>query len=262
MSENMLLGSDIRDNVLTVTLYNDPATGYIGVDFISNLHKVIQAVYDNKDIKGVIIVGDGDQIFSKGLDPADLALLNELNGRKFSEQGQELCYLIENCHKPIIAAINGEVMNAGFEIAMACHIRIASENARFSLSGASIGIIPSFGGTQRFPHIVGKPKALELMMTADTISSFYAKELGLVNHVVNYREALLKKSGEILKKIFSNSALSVGMLVDCVNAAYNINEAGYQTEANSFAHCCSNEEFKRRITKNDNESSSSILSYE
>lgn len=252
MEKNMLLGSEINDNILTITIYNSISNGYMGIDFISSLREVIHSIYDNSDIKGAIIIGEGDEVFSKGFNPHDLSLLNELNSRKFSEQGQEVCSLIESCNKPIIAAINGEVSNAGFEIALACHIRIASENAQFSLTEASLGIIPNFGGTQRLPHIIGKPRALELTMTADLISASYAKEIGLVNHVVNYREALLKKSNEILKKIFSNSPLSIGMLVECINAAYNVEEDGYQTEANSFSHCCNTDEFKNRITKHEN----------
>lgn len=150
--------------------------------------------------------------------------------------------MIEGSAKPIIAAVNGFALGGGCELAMACHIRIASDNARFGLPEVNLGIIPGFGGTQRLTQLVGKGKALELMMTADVIPAEEAKHIGLVNHVVTQQD-LIPRAVEMMRKIFQKAPLAIAQIVECVNAAYNEEEHGYQTEANSFGICCKSDDF-------------------
>ncbi len=242
-----LLKTELEESILTITLDNAAAQNVLSIDSINALRELIQEVYDNSKIKSVIITGAGEAAFSAGAIPEEIQELNELNGRKFAENGQEAFALIENCHKPILAAINGRTLNGGFELALACHLRVASENATFGFPEVAMGIIPGFGGTQRLTHLIGKTRALELMMTGAEITAEEAKEIGLVGHVVSYKEAMLKKSKEILHKIMANAPLAVGMLVNCTNAAYNPDEDGYQTEANCFANCCKTEDLKEGI---------------
>ena len=143
-----LLKTEREEGILTITLNNPEKLNVLTAKSVNELRDAIQEVYDNSEIKGVIIVGTGEKAFAAGADIREIAKLNELNGRKFSENGQEAFALIENCHKPILAAVNGYALGAGCELALACHLRIASENAVFGLPEASIGIIPGFGGTQ------------------------------------------------------------------------------------------------------------------
>ncbi len=144
----------------------------------------------------------------------------------------------------MIAAINGFALGGGCELAMACHIRVASENAKFGQPEVNLGIIPGYGGTQRLTQHIGKGKAMELMMTGDMIGAQEAKSLGLVNHVVSDKEALLQLAEKILRKIIAKAPLAIGMIVNCVNAYFSDEENGYQTESNSFSHCVNTEDFK------------------
>lgn len=238
------LNLEVNNGILTISISRPDKMNALNIALIEELRTAIQTVYDDKDIKGVIITGEGEKSFVAGADIKEIAELNEVNGRKFSENGQEVFGLIENCHKPIIAAVNGYALGGGCELAMACHIRIASENAKFGQPEVNLGIIPGYGGTQRLTHLVGKGKAMELMMTGDMISAKEALELGLVNHVVPTREDLIDKCEELLEKITSKAPLAVGMIVNCVNAVFSHDENGYQTEANSFGSCCKSNDFK------------------
>jgi len=239
--------TELAEGILTITLNSPETHNSLSAACINALREVIQEVYDNSDIKSVVITGAGEDTFATGTAPNEIQALNELNGRKFAEHGQETFALIENCHKPILAAINGAARSGGFSLALACHLRIASENATFSFPEVAMGIIPGFGGTQRLTHLIGKTKALELMMTGEELTAAEAKVLGLVSYVASYKEALMKKSRALLQKIMAHAPLAVGMLVNCTNAAYNPDEDGYQTEANSFAHCCQTEDLKEGI---------------
>ncbi len=205
---------------------------------------VMQQVYDSREIKGVIFTGQGEKSFIAGADISEIAALTEVSSRKFSERGQEIFAMIEDCPKPVIAAVNGYALGGGCELAMACHIRIAVENATFGQPEVNLGLIPGYGGTQRLTQLVGKGKALELMMTADTITAAEAKAIGLVNYVVPTQDELMSLAEELLRKILSKAPLSIEMIISCVNAVYNKEEDGYQTEANSFSICCKSEDFK------------------
>ncbi|QCR24418.1 enoyl-CoA hydratase/isomerase family protein [Pontibacter sp. SGAir0037] len=239
--QNLLL--QLEDNgILTISINRADKLNALNSTTILELQQAIQEVYDDTTIKGVIITGVGAKAFVAGADIAEIAELSEVNARSFAERGQEVFSMIERCNKPVIAAVNGFALGGGCELAMACHMRIASENAKFGQPEVNLGLIPGYGGTQRLTQLIGKGKAMELMMTADMLSAPEALALGLANHVVA-QEELLPKCHEILTKILAKAPLAIGMVIDCVNAVYAKDENGYQTEANSFARCCTSEDF-------------------
>ena len=233
----------LEDGILTLSLNRADKMNALNKAIIEELGEVMQEVYDDDDVKGVIITGEGDRAFAAGADIAEMSDLNEVNGRKFAEIGQEVFSSIEKCDKPVIAAVHGFALGGGCELAMACHIRVAAKNAVFGQPEVNLGLIPGFGGTQRLTHLVGKGRALELIMTGDNISAERAEQIGLVNHVVEDKAAAIEYSRRMLQKIISKAPLAVGMVVESVNAALDPDENGYQTEANSFAACCKSEDF-------------------
>lgn len=244
MSDLKNLSLALKEGILTVTINRETQLNALNHSTLAELKETFQSIYDDKDIKGVILTGAGEKAFVAGADIKEFAEVNEVNGRKFSESGQEIFDLIENCHTPVIAAVNGFALGGGCELAMACHVRLASANARFGQPEVNLGILPGYGGTQRLTQLVGKGKALELMMTGDMINAEEAKDLGLVNHVFPDKDTLIEKAHEMLVKITAKAPIAIGLVIDCVNAVFNKEENGYQTEANAFARCCGTEDFK------------------
>jgi len=244
MSNYKNLLSSIQDSILTITVNRPEKMNALNATTLSELKHCIEDAYDNIDVKGIIITGAGNKSFVAGADISEFRELNELNGRKFSERGQEIYALIENCLKPVIAVVNGYALGGGSELAMACHIRIGTENAFFGQPEVTLGVLPAYGGTQRLTHLVGKGKALEMMLTGEMIGAEEAYSDGLINHLVATKDEGIEKAKELLNKIFENAPLSIGMVINCVNAAFSKEEDGYQFEANSFANCCKTEDFK------------------
>lgn len=236
--------TEVKDGVLYLTINREDKMNALNIDTLDELQGIFDEVSDNKSIKSVIITGSGEKAFVAGADISEIASLNEVNARKFSEKGQEVFEMIENCHKPVIAVTNGYTLGGGCELAMACHIRVATSNAKFGQPEVNLGIIPGYGGTQRLTILVGRGKANELMMTGDMIGAEEAKTLGLVNHVLDTKEEAMLKAEEIIAKIMGKAPLAIGMIVDCVNAAYLSDEDGFQTEANSFARCVKSGDYK------------------
>ena len=239
--ENIKLS--VSDNILTLTINRPDRLNALNIATVEEIREAInEAVYDG-DVIGIIVTGEGEKAFVAGADIKEISELNEVNSRKFSENGQEVFGLIENCEKPVIAAVNGFALGGGCELAMACHMRIASENARFGQPEVKLGIIPGYGGTQRLTHLVGKGKALELMMTGEMIDANEAHKLGLVNGVVAQSE-LISACKKLLNKVFEQAPMAVSNVINCVNAAFDNEANGYQTEANNFMNCCRTEDFK------------------
>ena len=233
-----------KSGVLYLTINREDKMNALNFATLEELKEIFEQVVDNRSIKAVIITGSGEKAFVAGADISEIATLNEVNARKFAENGQEIFAMIENCHKPVIAVTNGFTLGGGCELAMACHMRIAVANAKFGQPEVNLGIIPGYGGTQRLTYLIGRSKANELMMTGDMIGAEEAKNLGLVNHVLATKEEAMNKAEEILKKIMTKAPLAIGMIVDCVNSVYIPEENGYQTEANSFARCVKSGDYK------------------
>lgn len=229
--------------ILTIYINREDKMNALNIETIEEIKTAFQKVYDDSSIMAVIVTGTGEKAFVAGADIAELSELSEVNGRNFAENGQEVFQMIENCHKPVIAAVNGFALGGGCELALACHMRVASMNAKFGQPEVNLGIIPGYGGTQRLTQLVGKGKGYELLMTGDMIGAEEAVSLGLANYAVEQSE-LFNKCNEIISKIRKKSPAAVGKIVDCVNAVYIDGEDGYQTEANAFGRCCGLEDFK------------------
>ncbi|GHE59014.1 enoyl-CoA hydratase/isomerase family protein [Roseivirga thermotolerans] len=237
-----------KEGIVYLTINRPDKMNALNAQTIDEIKLAFETIYDDNSIRGVVIAGAGDKAFVAGADISEIASLSEVNARKFAESGQEVFAAIENCHKPVIALVNGFALGGGCELAMACHMRVATATAKFGQPEVKLGIIPGYGGTQRLTQLVGKAKAFELCMTADMIGAEEAKSLGLANHVVNTIEEGKAKCEEILGKIASKAPIAIGLVIDCVNAVFNEQENGYQTEANSFAACTKTADFKEGTT--------------
>ena len=233
------------DNGIAIVTINRPdKLNALNHETIQEIGQAIDLTKNDAEVKVVILTGSGEKAFVAGADISEIAELNELNSRKFAENGQEVFQMVESCPKPIIAAINGYALGGGCELAMACHVRVAVKTAKFGQPEVNLGILPGYGGTQRLTQLIGKSRALELMMTGEIISAQQALDYGLTNYLVDTHEELIGKCNEMMGKILSKAPLAIGMVINCVNAAYDPEQRGYQTEANSFANCCKSEDFK------------------
>jgi enoyl-CoA hydratase len=234
------------NGILYITINRVEKLNALNFETLEELDEAISTVYNDNLVKGAIITGAGEKSFVAGADIKEFINLNEINGRKASEQGQEIFEKIESCFKPIIAAINGYALGGGCELALACHIRIASPNAIFGQPEVNLGLLPGYGGTQRLPKLIGKGRAMELLLTADTIDAEKALNYGLVNKIVP-NASLIEESRNMLLKIFSKAPLAIGMVIESINMFYDAERNGYKAEANFFGHCCETDDFKEGV---------------
>ena len=241
MMENLKI--EHNEGILTIAISRPEALNALNLKTLSELITVLQQTYQQKDYRGIILTGDGDKAFVAGADIKELSALTLEQARAFSQNGQRLFKLMEDCPKPIIAAVNGYALGGGCELAMACHIRIASEGAKFGQPEVNLGIIPGYGGTQRLPQLVGRGKALELMMTGDMISAEEAMAIGLVNRVVP-PDDLMNVAGKMMTRILSKGPVAVAQVIKSVNAGFGYEHRGYEAEAENFALCTTTSDFK------------------
>jgi enoyl-CoA hydratase len=237
--ENILL--NVEDQIATLTINRSEKLNALNKITLLEIKCAFQQICLDKNIKALIITGSGEKAFVAGADIKEIATLDESNARSFSENGQEIFRLIENSRKPVIGAINGYALGGGCELALACHLRLASRNAQFGLPEASLGILPAFGGTQRLTRLIGKGLALGIMLTGDMISAERAVEIGLVNHIVDHPSELIPASKEFIHKILKNAPLSTGKIIAAANAAYS--KEGYQVETDCFADLIKTDDF-------------------
>ncbi len=230
---------------LTIITINRPdKLNALNADTINELKDVFQDLKNNDSIKAVVITGSGEKAFVAGADISELRNLDMISGKVFSEEGQSVFNLIESMDKPVIAAVNGFALGGGCELALACHIRLASENAKFGQPEVSLGIIPGYGGTQRLAHLINAGRAMEYILTGDMIDASEALRLGLVNHVYP-REELLAKAEDMANKIISKARHAVRLSIKAVTATREISQReGLNYEASLFALCCGTEDFK------------------
>lgn len=234
------------NGIRTITINRESKLNALNQETVGELDAVFQQVVDDKKVKGVIITGSGEKAFVAGADISEFMGVTEMHARKFAEEGQEIFRKIEECNVPVVAVVNGFALGGGCELAMACHMRVATANARFGQPEVNLGLIPGYGGTQRLTQLVGKGRAFEYMMTADMIDANRAYEIGLVNHVEDDKATALAKAEEILSKIATKAPIAIGQVIDCVNAVFGTDD-GYQVEANAFANCFSTEDSKEGI---------------
>ena len=239
---NLLLDRD-DDGILTIVLNRPQALNALNKVTLEELARAIGEASADAATKAILLTGAGPKAFVAGADIAEFSQLDASTGQTFATRGQHVFSLFETCPKPTLAAVNGFALGGGCELAMACHLRVAADNARFGQPEVNLGIIPGYGGTQRLTQLVGKGRALELMLTADMVNAADALRYGLVNHVVA-PEQLLEFSKAILKKILTKAPVAVRYVIDSVNALYDERRDGYLVEAENFARCCESEDFK------------------
>ncbi len=233
-----------EDNILVVTLNRPKALNALNKQTIDELAYFFGEDTAPKvlEIKGIVVTGAGEKAFVAGADIKEFLGMNAEDGSRLSRRGNDVMFLIERFPKPVIAAVNGFALGGGCELAMACHIRIAGEKARFGQPEVNLGIIPGYGGTQRLIQHVGKGKAMELAMTADMIGAEEAKALGLANHVVPKGEEIAKAK-EIINKIATKAPIAISKIIECTNAYYEPCVNGFDTEINSFGALTGSEDF-------------------
>ncbi|MBX0291350.1 enoyl-CoA hydratase/isomerase family protein [Hymenobacter sp. HSC-4F20] len=244
---NLLYQLEAETGILTITVNRPDKLNALNAATIEELRHAAQQARQDDAVRGIILTGSGEKSFVAGADIAELTKLDAATGQRAAEQGQEAFRLLEESSKPVIAAVNGFALGGGCELAMACHMRIASDNARFGQPEVNLGLIPGYGGTQRLTQLIGKGKALELLLTADMIKADEALRLGLVNHVVPQAE-LLNFTKQLLSRILTKAPLAVGLCIDAVSAYYDKERQGYQTEAESFGQCFTSADFREGTT--------------
>jgi len=198
-------------------------------------------------LKGVVLTGAGEKAFVAGADITEFRDLDATQGAAFAKRGQDIFFLIERFSKPVVAAVNGFALGGGCELAMACHLRVAGERARFGQPEVNLGIIPGYGGTQRLVQYIGKSKALELLMTADMIDAAEALRLGLVNYVVP-AGAEIARAKELIEKIAPKAPVAITKVIESVNALFEDGVDGFATEIDAFGACCDTEDFREGAT--------------
>lgn len=244
--QSLLLSQE--ENILVITINRPDKLNALNKTVIEELSDVLDDVYTNTEIKAVIITGAGSKAFIAGADISEFLSLDASGGSQLAQKGQDMVFnKIENCPKPIIAAVNGFALGGGCELAMACHFRLASDNAKFGQPEVNLGLIPGYGGTQRLIQLIGKGKAMELMMTANMIEAEEAKQLGLINHVTTQEELILKTK-EIVNTILSKGPNAISKIIAAVNAYFDKSLNGFITEVNLFGDCFGTEEMKEGVS--------------
>jgi enoyl-CoA hydratase len=240
--ENILVS--IENNIGQITINRPSKLNALNVATIQELHNAFKNLESKEEVCVIIITGEGEKAFVAGADISEFAHFSVEEGAQLAAQGQELLFdFVENLKTPVIAAVNGFALGGGLELAMACHFRVASDNAKMGLPEVSLGVIPGYGGTQRLPQLIGKGRAMEMIMTAGMIDAETAKNYGLVNHVVPQAE-LLEFTKSIASKIMRNSPMAISKAIKAINANYKDGVNGFETEIKNFGKCFGTEDFK------------------
>ncbi|MEZ5046956.1 MAG: enoyl-CoA hydratase-related protein [Chitinophagaceae bacterium] len=236
----------IEEQIATITINRPDKMNALNKDVINDLSKAIDEVIQNNEIKSAIITGAGAKAFVAGADITEFISLSKEQGAALAQKGQQEVFdKIENCPKPIVAAVNGFALGGGCELAMSCHFRVAAENAKFGQPEVNLGLIPGYGGTQRLTALVGKGKAMELCMTTHMPDANEALQIGLVNHVTT-AETLLEHTKKILSIINTKSPMAIGKLIKSINAAGRAD--GYNVEIQAFGECFDTADMKEGVS--------------
>src|SRR5690554_3543391 len=234
--------------IATITINRPSKLNALNKATIEELHQAFKNCEDDKEIRAIIITGSGEKAFVAGADISEFASFNTSQGSELARKGQELLFdFVERLGTPVIAAVNGFALGGGLELAMASHIRVASDNAKMGLPEVTLGVIPGYGGTQRLHQLVGKGRANEMIMTAQMIDAETALSYGLVNHVTAQSE-LLQKAEEIAQKIAKNSPSAISKAIEAVNANFEDGVNGFETEIKNFGICFGTPDFKEGTT--------------
>ncbi len=244
--QNLLV--EVRNGVAIVTLNRPKALNALNHQTMRELKQFFgEDALSIEGLKGVVLTGAGEKAFVAGADISEFTALDRESGVAMAQNGHDIFFLIERFAKPVVAAVNGFALGGGCELAMACHLRIAGATAKFGQPEVNLGIIPGYGGTQRLIQLIGKGKALELLMTADIIGADEAHRLGLANHVVESGKEV-EKAIEIIEKIATKAPVAIAKVIECANAYFQDGVDGFKTEVVEFAQCVRTEDFKEGAT--------------
>lgn len=240
--KNLLV--DVNQNIGLITINRPDKLNALNHDTLVELKATLESLRSDENIFVVIITGSGEKAFVAGADISEINKLNMLEGKKFAEFGQSVFSMIEKFEKPVIAAVNGFALGGGCELALACHIRLASENAKFGQPEVNLGIIPGYGGTQRLTRLINSGRAAEMILTADMIDSNEALRIGLVNKVYPQSE-LQSQAFEMAVKIASKGQQAIRLALKAIKVVDEVSlQEGQNMEATLFALCCGTEDFK------------------
>lgn len=246
MYNNLIVNSE--QHISTITINRPKKLNALNQETINELHEAFKAADADENTKVIIVTGSGEKAFVAGADISEFADYSVEEGMHLAADGQKLLFdFVENLSTPVIAAVNGFALGGGLELAMACHFRVASDNARMGLPEVSLGVIPGYGGTQRLTQLVGKGRALEMIMTAGMIDTNKALGYGLVNHVVS-QDQLLELCETLAAKIIKNSSVAISAAIRAVNANFKEGVNGYQIEITEFGNCFGTEDFEEGTT--------------
>lgn len=242
------LKTTFEDGILLVIINREKVLNALNRQTMLEIRYLFEAhAADLQGLKGIILTGAGAKAFVAGADITEFSSMTAESATAFSKAGQDIFFLIENFPKPVIAAVNGFALGAGCELAMACHIRIAGEKARFGQPEVNLGLIAGYGGTQRLTQLVGKAKSMELHLTGDMIGAEEAHRLGLVNHLVPQGEEIAKAT-EIIQKIGTKAPLAVAKAIRCINAHFSDSKNAYQAEHQDFGALIDTEDLKEGVS--------------
>ena len=246
-----------QEGIFIITINRPDKLNALNKVVMSELNEVIEEVYVNPAIRSAIITGAGQKAFVAGADISEFLGLSTAEGMELARRGQAIFFKIENSPKPVVAAVNGFALGGGCELAMACHFRLASENAKFGQPEVNLGLIPGYGGTQRLTQLIGKGRSLEILMSANMIDAATALQYGLVNYVVP-QDQLIAKTRSILEVINTKAPLAVAQCIQAANAAYGNRPldtstaysymSGYDVEVSSFGECFATDDMKEGTT--------------
>jgi enoyl-CoA hydratase len=238
--------TELEQGILTATVNRPDKLNALNRSVFDDLNAMMDQFDTDPAIRGVILTGSGPKAFIAGADISEFNQLSKEEAMALAKRGQDCFFRLERSRKPIIAAVNGFALGGGCELAMSCHIRLASENARFGQPEVNLGLIPGYGGTQRLTQLIGKGRAMELMMSGNMLNAADAHRVGLVNHVFT-ADSLLEESKKLLTTILSKGPNAVGRVIAAVNSAGAPDEAGYKEEVRLFGECFGTPEMQEGV---------------
>ena len=240
--------TETNNSITTITINRPKKLNALNKETINELHEAFKQASEDENTKVIVLTGSGEKAFVAGADISEFADFNVNEGGKLAAKGQKILFdFVEKLSTPVIAAVNGFALGGGLELAMSCHFRVASTNAKMGLPEVSLGVIPGYGGTQRLPQLIGKGRAMEMIMTAGMIDANQALSYGLVNHVTSQDE-LLSFCYEIADKIKRNSSVAIGKAIKAINANYKDGKNGFKVEIKQFGKCFGTKDFKEGTT--------------
>jgi len=237
----------LENGIFTITINRSDKLNALNKDVFTDLDHTMDEVYSQAEIKSVIITGSGTKAFVAGADITEFGALSVEEGKVLAKRGQDVFLKIERSPKPVIACVNGFALGGGCELAMACHFRIASDNAKFGQPEVNLGLIPGYGGTQRLVQLIGKGRAIELLISAALIDAATALQYGLVNYVVP-QEELLNKAVSLLSVINTKAPLAIAACITAANAVWDEGKNGFAEEINAFGNCFGTDDMKEGTT--------------